>query len=223
MLALELFCGGGGSGMGYRRAGFRLIGADRKAYHADSYGKVGRFVHADWKDALARYGDSVDLIHASPPCQHYTKLSKNELGGKYDHPDLIGEVRDALAGTGVPYVIENVAGAPLRYPVMLCGWAFGYETYRHRYFETSFHVRELPHLPHETPGCRSPRWEPGTFICVAGKVTPIWKAREVMDIYWMSRSELVESVPPYMTEYIGREAKRAILSRRSGAELAERE
>ena len=38
---------------------------------------------------------------------------------------LIPAIRERLDGAGGPYVIENVAGAPVRHDLMLCGEMFG--------------------------------------------------------------------------------------------------
>jgi DNA (cytosine-5)-methyltransferase 1 len=63
--------------------------------------------------------------------------------------DLIEPTRDLLQFIGLPYVIENVEGAPLLDPVLLCGTQFpGLRVIRHRLFETSFPVPPLPHGRH---------------------------------------------------------------------------
>ena len=59
------------------------------------------------------------------------------------HVDLVPETRELLRKTGLPWVIENVPGAPLLNPSLLCGTMFGLghedaELRRHRLFETSF-------------------------------------------------------------------------------------
>jgi DNA (cytosine-5)-methyltransferase 1 len=67
--------------------------------------------------------------------------------GKYH--DLIPQTRQALIASGLPYIIENVPGAPLIDPVILCGTMFGLQTEpdefghvaelrRHRLFETNW-------------------------------------------------------------------------------------
>src|SRR5262245_50594177 len=96
-------------------------------------------------DALfaAEDGDFVrgfDAIHASPPCQAHVQwqnLNAERYGSRVDHPDLVGETRRLLEASGLPYVIENVIGAPLRSPTMLCGSHFGLGVRRHRLFESS--------------------------------------------------------------------------------------
>ncbi|MCY7346202.1 MAG: hypothetical protein LH614_08255 [Pyrinomonadaceae bacterium] len=72
------------------------------------------------------------FIHASPPCQLFTTF--NHLTTK-DYKDLIEPVRQRLKATGKPYITENVVGAPLENPVMLCGTMFGLRVYRHRLFD----------------------------------------------------------------------------------------
>lgn len=66
------------------------------------------------------------------------------LGNQKPHVELIEPVRELLQATGKPYVIENVPGAPLLGPVILCGTMFGLKTEcgaqlrRHRLFETNW-------------------------------------------------------------------------------------
>jgi DNA (cytosine-5)-methyltransferase 1 len=210
LTALDLFCGGGGSGLGLMRAGFdRVIGVDVSDHERSYSSWGGEFHRMGWEEGLARFAIEADLIWASPPCHRYSRMTKCIPGLADTKPDLVGPVREALRGSGAPWIIENVDGAPLRHAIMLCCWSFGYETYRHRYFETSHPVREKEHLPHVVRGSRSGHYEPGTFISVAGHCDPIAEARRVMAIDWMYRDELVEAIPPYMAEYVGREMIRA--------------
>src|SRR5512146_2584663 len=103
---LDLFCGAGGAAVGYHRAGFEVVGVDIRPQPNYPF----EFIQADALDILRwdwperRFG-RLDAIHASPPCQTYTKAQK--LQGN-DHPDLIGPTRRLLEQTGLPYVIENV-------------------------------------------------------------------------------------------------------------------
>jgi DNA (cytosine-5)-methyltransferase 1 len=68
--------------------------------------------------ALVRRLRAFDAIHASPPCQAYSDLQKQN---KREYPDLIEPVRELLEETGLPYVIENVEGAPLIDPMCSAG------------------------------------------------------------------------------------------------------
>ncbi len=42
---------------------------------------------------------------------------------------MVAPTREALKRAGLPYVIENVVGAPLISPVLLCGSMFRLETH----------------------------------------------------------------------------------------------
>lgn len=92
---------------------------------------------------LAEHGHEFDAIHASPPCQFHSSLKS--MPNAKTHIDLIPQTRAGLKAIGKPWVIENVMGAPLLNPVMLCGTMFGLgvkaaaaELRRHRLFEASF-------------------------------------------------------------------------------------
>lgn len=200
---LDLFCGAGGCSVGYARAGFEVMGVDIKpqpnypfAFHLD--------------DALAALRgwlfvdglEGVDAIHASPPCQAHTKAQK--LQGN-DHPDLVGPTRDLLIETGLPYVIENVKGAPLINPVLLEGQMFaGLNVHRPRLFETNWPL-EVPALipppPRQTKMGRPPR--PGEAMQIVGHFSDVLAGRAAMQIPWMTQGELAQAIPPPYCEFIG--------------------
>ena len=133
MWCLDLFCCGGGAGMGYHLAGMEVVGVDIEPQPKYPF----QFVQADALEYLAAHGHEFDFIHASPPCQGYSHLTPAK--NKADHERMIPAVRELMIKTGKPWVIENVAGArkELRDPVMLCGSMFGLRTQRHSFFETS--------------------------------------------------------------------------------------
>lgn len=205
---LDLFCGAGGAGVGYQRAGFDVTGVDIEA-HPDSPHLV---IVAD---ALAVLTDSdflagFDVIHASPPCPRYS--SATPAANRDKHPDLIGPVREALQAWGGPYVIENVPGAPLDNPVLLCGSSFGLSVRRHRLFETN--------VPMLAPQCRHDL-QPQVWGVYGdhGDAKPVTRpngtrrgnkardaahAGEVLGIDWMTRwDDLADAIPPAYTEFIG--------------------
>lgn len=218
---LDLFCGAGGCSEGYRRAGFEVEGVD--IWPQPNY--PFKFHHMDALTFLENEDLSqFDVIHASPPCQFYSKLK--DLGeaqhGKYgDHPDLVKPIRDALKKTGKPFVIENVPGAPILNSITLCGSMFGLKVYRHRIFESNVFLWQPEHHPHDddTPpvgmGCSSKG-----FITVAGSggvrgmVAPMilnyW--RFAMGIDWMERKELAQAIPPAYTEWIGQQLKECFVA-----------
>jgi DNA (cytosine-5)-methyltransferase 1 len=202
-LLLDLFSGAGGAAKGYQRAGFYVVGIDNRPqprYCGDE------FVQADALEYCAEHGREFDVIHASPPCQRFTRAQKIR---SRDHPDLITPTRELLRTMGKPFVIENVPGAPLHDPTILRGMMFGLMVERIRLFETTFPV------PFVLSPTRSGKFakmgrvaKPGEYIHVAGKggargTASQWA--EAMGIDWMSVAELAQAIPPAYTEYIGRQ------------------
>lgn len=196
---LDLFCGAGGAGMGYHRAGFEVVGVDIEPQPRYPF----EFVQGDALDYLFRYGAEFDAIHASPPCQRFSAMSNCRPGLAGDYPDLIAPTRELLIDLGPPYVIENVPGAPLYDDATLCGQMFGLPLYRHRIFESAFDLDQPAHPEHIIPASKAGHWKPGTIISVSGHVAPIALAREAMGIDWTTREELAEAIPPAYTDFIG--------------------
>jgi DNA (cytosine-5)-methyltransferase 1 len=204
---LDLFCGAGGAGMGYHRAGFDVIGVDINPQPNYPF----EFHQGDAIHFLAEHWPEFDAVHASPPCQRFSAMSACRPGLSQDYPDLIAPVRGLLDLTEKPYILENVVGSPLRTDLTLCGQMFGLELYRHRIFEVGVDAMppawwdwEPDHPLHVMPASRAGHWRPGTVMSVSGHVSPIAKAREVMGIDWMTRDELAEAIPPDYTAWIGR-------------------
>jgi DNA (cytosine-5)-methyltransferase 1 len=197
-LALDLFCGAGGATKGLQLAGFHVTGVDIKPqprYCGDA------FIQAD---ALKIRLDGYDFIWASPPCQAHSRMSSCRVGLRETYPELIPKIRWRLDATRVPFCIENVEGAPLVNPIMLCGSMFRLQTYRHRLFEIHrFEIDPPLHLEHRVPTSKAGHWKPGTFVSVAGHCAPIQKCREAMGIDWMNREELAEAIPPDYSQLIG--------------------
>jgi hypothetical protein len=207
---LDLFCGAGGATKGYQRAGFHVTGVDivpQPNYCGDE------FIRSDAVAYLAVHGHEYDAIHASPPCQTHSALTKgNRVRGWQDgHVDLIPVTRDLLDHAARrPYVIENVQGSELRRDLTLCGEMFGLDVIRHRYFELGGWFAMQPiHVPHRgrVAGMRHGEWFTGPYFAVygdgGGKGTVAqWQA--AMGIDWTDdRRELAEAIPPAYTEYVG--------------------
>lgn len=233
---LDLFCGGFGAGHGYQRAGARVTGVDF-VKRQDVPAGVG-FIKADVRDVLrdVDFLRRFDLIHASPPCKVHTRLGHlvASQGKKPMHGDLVDTTRQALLEAGVPFIIENVEGAPLRPDVLLCGTMVGLHTYdsqgrkrwlrRHRLFELGgwgalgWGVQpepccrcqsgcRAPMCPHRTAGHRAY----GLYGTLADQVpdggeTPetLAQARELMGMPWASWASITQAIPPAYTEYLGR-------------------
>jgi DNA (cytosine-5)-methyltransferase 1 len=209
MRLLDLFCGAGGAAMGYYQAGFTdIVGVDINPQPNYPF----EFVLGDALDPTACYaGERYDLIHASPPCQRFSDLAHRNGNGD-DWPDLIAPTRDLLKASGVPYVIENVEGAPLQDPVMMCGTMFtALRVLRHRLFEKSFPVKPPMHGRHPLVFTHDKRKnhygkldQNTSYVQVTGGGNcTIKNAREAMGIDWMTKKEINEAIPPAYTKFIG--------------------
>lgn len=94
--------------MGYHLAGFEVYGVDIKEQRGYP------FKFCKW-DALDFPLEGFDAIHASPPCQAFS-ITKHSHGKEY--PDLLTPTLARLAEVEVPWIVENVPGAP---PSERCG------------------------------------------------------------------------------------------------------
>jgi DNA (cytosine-5)-methyltransferase 1 len=203
---LDLFCGAGGAGMGYHRAGFDVTGVDIRPMPRYPF----TFHRGDALEYLAAHGAEYDVIHASPPCQGYsvTEPMKRAVRIQKEYPMLVDDVRRLLIATGKPYVIENVPGAPLVNPLRLSGAMFGLKVRRVRLFETNPPIYFSP-APIKQTGRTAKRgeYERGQhgLVCVAGNNFDPVVAQRAMGIDWMIRDELAEAIPPAYTEYIGKQ------------------
>ena len=211
MKILDLFCGAGGAAMGYHRAfpDAEIIGVDITPQPRYPF----KFIQGDAIDVLGCCDPSrLALIHASPPCQRYSDLARRN-GNADAWPDLLPLVRYALMATGAPYVIENVEGAPMNRPVVLCGTMFsGLRVLRHRLFEASFHIPTPAHPKHPlvfTHDRRKAHYglldQDAAFVQVTGGGNCTVKNKaDAMGIGWMNGHELNEAIPPAYTEHIGK-------------------
>jgi DNA (cytosine-5)-methyltransferase 1 len=201
---LDLFCGAGGAAMGLHRAGFDVTGVDIKEQPNYPF----EFIRGD---ALEQDLTGFDFVWASPPCQAHCDLKHMHNAKK--HEDLIPATRLKLIEWGGPYVIENVEGAPLINPMMLCGTMFGLgaegaELRRHRLFEINYGFFMPPCCYHSAPRVigvygghgrdRRRRVNTQNFSTEA--------RRKAMGIDWMTGSELSQAIPPAYSEFLARKA-----------------
>jgi DNA (cytosine-5)-methyltransferase 1 len=203
MRLLDLYCGGGGAGMGYNQAGFEVVGVDinRQANYPFE------FIQADCLSLDAAFLAGFDAIHASPPCQSYTRKASNwgrERKHWIEHPDLVAPTRAMLEATSLPYVLENVPGAPLRADLTLCGTMFGLRIIKHRNFELNWSLAVL------LPTCdHSDVYNPWQ-----GKGRSAQQLRDAQGIDWLPTSggasrrngytgDLFNAIPPAFTRFIG--------------------
>jgi DNA (cytosine-5)-methyltransferase 1 len=134
---LDLYCGDGLASWGYWRSGCfsSITGVDIDPDMSSGYSFD--FVLADAIRLDYEFLMQFDFIHASPPCQAYSKMTPKAHREK--HMRLIAATHLMLHALGRPYVIENVegSGVELRPNVVLDGGAFGLGIKRRRYFYVS--------------------------------------------------------------------------------------
>ncbi len=126
-------------------------------------------------------------------------------------PRLIEPGRELLRATGLPYVQENVPGAPLIDPIELCGSMFGLHTYRHRLFESNVPLTAPAHPVHEIQQIKMGRAvREGDFYQAVGNFSNVGYARQDMGVPWMTREGIRECIPPTYTEHVGRQLMEVI-------------
>lgn len=193
--------------MGYHLAGFKVVGVDCKPQpHYPFEFRLGDAITTD----LAGF----DAIHASPPCQAYSRATIARRNAGHGYPDLIGVVRERMLGADVPSIIENVVGAPITAHFDLCGCMFGLRVLRRRWFETSLgypailtpcHRHDFFPVGVYGNGTTSYTMKRGRKLFGddwPGFLADDW--REAMGIPWLPKSRLAQAIPPAYTEFIGR-------------------
>ncbi len=224
---LDLFCGAGGAAMGYYRA-FQAAGIDVDITGVDITPQQNYPFAMRVGDAMEWSLRGYDFVHASPPCQEYSfsRFLRNATTPDHDvHPMLIAEIHKRLCAAGVPYVIENVEGAPMpENNIMLCGSMFGLPIRRHRLF--AFPAQVMVLAPYQ---CQHKRNEP-IINAIAGKIRGYGSlstdhiytkangqlcrrehclrketGQQAMGIDWMTVEEMCQAIPPAYTEWIGRQ------------------
>ena len=200
-MILDTYCGQGGAAVGLKRVFplARIVGVDIIKQPRYPF----EFYEADALWFIDHYGAQFDLIWASPPCQSYSTAGRG--WGYYSSvPALVPDTREALQNTKRPYIIENVVGAPLMQPIMLCGTMFDLKVFRHRLFETNFPVPEPKHPRHDG---RVGLDKNDYITAVDGGCAPPYSRvrwQNALGIDWMNKTGMVEAVPPAYSEYIGR-------------------
>lgn len=215
---LDLFCCAGGAAVGYQRAGFEVVGVDLSPQPNYPF----EFIQADALGLDRDFMESFDVVHASPPCQSYSDLAKRN-GNGHMWPRLVEPTRELLQSLGVPYIIENVEGAPLLDPVVLCGTMFpGLRVIRHRLFESNVELSVPEHGKHPlvfTHDKRKAHYglldQNTSFVQVTGGGNcSIANAKDAMGIDWMTKNELNEAIPPAYSEFLGRQVIQELRSKK---------
>jgi DNA (cytosine-5)-methyltransferase 1 len=245
-LILDLFSCEGIGAKGYQAAGFDTIGVDLKRLVGTRY--PGPFILGDAVGLLAlfvasggmaeRWMRRVVAVHASPPCQAYS-ITKHSHD--VQHPELVEPVRDLLVASGLPYVIENVVGAPLLDPVTLCGGMFDLTAKdtegtplrleRHRLFETNWGLPQPEHVPHDRSVQVGGVYGAGNSDRAKAKIrrggyTPAKSVRAALigvDPDEHTMWGLSQSIPPAYANYVGEHLMRHLRAVSDARPTAEQE
>lgn len=185
--ALDLCCCEGGASAGLVAAGFDVLGVDIEPQPRYPF----RFMQADALALPVEFLRGFDLVWASPHCQGYSRL---KAFARREYPKQIEQFRELLTAARVPWIMENVPGAPLRVTTVLRGADFGLPIVRERHFESSMLLL--------SPGMRA---DAPPLVTMAGSFTGAALARRLMGMPWASRRGLAQCVPPQYAEFLARQ------------------
>ena len=205
---LDLGCGPGGLSVGYHRAGFNILGVDIKPQPRYPF----RFVQADMFQAIDTWNLSrFAAIVTSPPCQDHMKTPTHnqKLHGT---GWMLAAMRKRLQAQPLPWIIENVVGAPMRPDYELCGCMFPELHCRSkRWFETSWQGFELiPPHDHSREVLNRFRTMHGPYFRRTGRVPTRRQVAAAMGIDWTAGSEHQQAVPPPFGEFMGKRLMQVI-------------
>lgn len=222
MKLLDLFCGAGLGADGYNQAGFEIMGMDIKNQPNYPY----KFQQSDALEILkdVSFLKSFDLIHASPPCQAHTRAKhlRTAQGGKSRFTDLLTPCLELLRKSGVPWIVENVPGAPgMEKAVVECGSSYDLKVRRHRLFLSDDIPIEGSVCNHKKQGkpigvyhvmgdtCKGVCSKTGKMV-IGGSTAKnleegLWAMGMSRTITW---NELKEGFPPAYTFHLGTQAKK---------------
>jgi DNA (cytosine-5)-methyltransferase 1 len=210
---LDLYCGGGGAAKGYINAGFQVVGID--IYEQTNY--PGLYINAPALFYLFRHFNEFDFIHASPPCQKYSKSTAIHRNKGKRYQDIISLLRNRLLKTGKPFCIENVPTAPLRKDLILTGYMFQLPLIKKRIFEFHKILILTPGIPPKNGTVKN-----GDYAQVVGKGNKKGQSKDnkqfyfpgtfmeqwryAMNIDFMTKpKELSNAIPPAYTAFIGKQ------------------
>jgi DNA (cytosine-5)-methyltransferase 1 len=134
---LDLYCGEGLAAWGYWLSGrfSEVVGVDLNPEMSTRY--AFDFIQGNALTLDYNFLSQFDFVHASPPCQAYSKATPRHL--RHRHMRLIAATHHMLYATGLPYCIENVEGSgrELKPNLVMDGQSVGLPIQRRRYFHVS--------------------------------------------------------------------------------------
>ena len=207
---LDLFCGAGGAGMGYHRAGFDVVGVDIVPQPHYPF----EFIQDDALECIEDADLEYQAIHASPPCQFFSLMSNRARGrgGLADERvDLLTPTLALIRSLPIPYVVENVVGSapPLKPTISLHGGMFGLGVVRTRLFESNvvlmsaafpIPVKRIGVYGRAPDGRRLWGIHPNSEFRAAASLK---EAQDAMGMDWGDWHGVKEAIPPAYTEWIG--------------------
>jgi hypothetical protein len=201
----DLFCGGGGTSVGYSLAGFDVIGVD--VIRRPDYPFPVILADATTIDLSA-----AAAVHASPPCKLWTiarKVAQSRLTLFDPWEDLLTPTLERFADLSIPWVVENVPGSPMPADsVTYCGSSFGLLVRRHRLFASNIRLDAPPCRHEDQPlvlgvygtGGDWKRTAPGG----GGEKVSGERAARALGVDWtIHQPSLSQMVPPAYTRHIG--------------------
>lgn len=218
----------GGASYGYEQAGWKVTALDLDAA-ALSHNPASVTIVGNGLDYIATHGHKFQAVHMSWPCQRWAANGGNSA--RENWPDLVTPGRAVAEATGVPWVMENVAKAPLRRDLILCGQMFDLKATdddgtplhldRHRVFESNVPLRlppgKRPVSPHRCGktagitqwagvygGARKDKTE-ARLIRRGGYVPPSASVQSELlgGVPWMTWKGRKECIPPAYARWVG--------------------
>lgn len=211
---LDLCCKAGGAAVGYALAAnalnipISITGIDIEPQPNYPF----HFIQSDALSFLNDHHSHFTHIHASPPCQHYSpSTAKHKKTGK-QYDNSLQLFIHHIQFTNISAVIENVMAAPMPPDIILRGDMFNLPTLRKRKFHTINWFSFCPPMPKKQGSVKNGDFvqvigngqkTPGKCqeLKIKGSITQIWSS--ALDIFWMTKKELSQAVPPAYTQYIG--------------------
>jgi len=196
MKMLDLYCGEGLAAIGYMSSG-----VFKSCVGVDIVDMSTRYLYAfEMRNALSMNYEELsgfDFIHASPPCQAYSKMTRD----KSKHQRLIAATHLMLYASGKPYVIENVegSGVELRPNLVMDGTYFGLQSVRRRYFYVSTLEKPMRLLGKKRSGL-SPQGDTLTRALLIEAMGLGNLGKEVLGM--MTKHGIEQGIPPVFTNHI---------------------